>query len=146
MAGGGWRAYFSDLERPGDPPGGHFIRSAVSTNLIDWTIESGIILGAGAPGALNQTATHPFAKANPNGSVTLYYQGERADAGAPNGNYLGIYRSTSVDGRTFTQEEKTGVARGGDPDVITLLNGTTMMYFGDVVTGVGGVIRVARLN
>ena len=31
--GGGYRAYFSDLEKPGAPPGGHYIRSAVSDDL-----------------------------------------------------------------------------------------------------------------
>jgi hypothetical protein len=141
MAGGGHRAYFSDLERPGQPPGGHYIRSATSTDLLNWTVEPGIVLGVGATTGITETATHPFALANADGSVSLYYQGERQEGG---GSYLGIYRASSPDGRTFTTEQKTGIRKGGDPDVITLANGTTMMYYGDVEPQIGGVLFVAK--
>lgn len=48
-AGGRYRMYFSDLPRPGDPPGGHWIKSAVSIDQLTWTVEEGISLGPGAP-------------------------------------------------------------------------------------------------
>ncbi|OFW39734.1 MAG: hypothetical protein A3F70_01710 [Acidobacteria bacterium RIFCSPLOWO2_12_FULL_67_14] len=32
LADGRYRMYFSDLSRPGDPPGGHLVKSAVSTD------------------------------------------------------------------------------------------------------------------
>ncbi len=145
-AGVGYRAYFSDLETPGAPPGGHRIRSAVSTDLLTWTLEPGIVLGVGATSGITETATHPFALANADGSVTLYYQGERADLTIQGGSYRGLYRATSTDGRTFTTEQKTGIRNGGDPDVIVLANGTTMMYYGDVDPTIGGIILAAKLN
>lgn len=145
--GGGYRAYFSDLEKPGAPPGGHYIRSAVSDDLLNWTVEPGIVLGVGATQGVQETVSHPFAVANADGSVTLYYQGERATPGSvPPVSYRGIYRATSADGRTFSSEEKTGIVNGADPDVITLANGTVMMYYGDFNSTIGGHILVARLN
>lgn len=136
---GRYRMYFSDLPRPGDPPGGHGIKSAVSVDHLTWTVESGVILGAGAP-ILTESAEHPFALANPNGSVTLYY-GKYGNTGSANAE--GVYQSTSIDGLTFRQET-LAVFFGNDPDALRLVDGTLMLYYGRFDPLVGGTINAAR--
>ena len=42
LADGRFRMYFSDLPRPGDPPGNHLVKSAVSTDMLAWTVEAGV--------------------------------------------------------------------------------------------------------
>jgi hypothetical protein len=96
-------------------------------------------LGPGAP-VLTDSAEHPFALANPDGSVTLYY-GKFAGPGSPVTE--GLYESTSADGLTFTQETYD-VYFGNDPDVLRLVDGTLVAYYGLFDPAVGGTINVAR--
>lgn len=139
LADGRYRMYFSDLPRPGDPPGGHRIKSAVSTDQLAWTVEDGVRLGPGAP-VLTDSAEHPFALANPDGSVTLYY-GKFAGAGAAGPE--GLYQSTSIDGLTFEQETYD-VFFGNDPDALRLVDGTLVLYYGQFDPQVGGTVNLAR--
>jgi hypothetical protein len=139
LADGRYRMYFSDLPRPGDPPGGHRIKSAVSTDQLTWTVEPGIRIGPGAP-VLTESAEHPFALVNPNGSVTLYY-GKFTGPGSASPE--GLYESTSTDGLTFEQETYD-VFFGNDPDVLRLADGTLVVYYGQFDSQVGGTINLAR--
>ena len=136
---GRYRMYFSDLPRPGDPPGSHRIKSAVSADQITWTVEAGVRIGPGAP-VLAESAEHPFALANPDGSVTLYY-GKFSGPGsaAPEG----LYESTSIDGLTF-ETERLDVFFGNDPDALRLSDGSLVVYYGLFDPQVGGTINLAR--
>ena len=137
LADGRFRMYFSDLPRPGDPPGQHLVKSAVSTDMLAWTVEAGVRIGPGAP-VLTGSAEHPFALANPDGSVTVYY-GKFGAAGSPDG----VYQSTSLDWLTFEQET-LDVFFGNDPDALRLVDGTFVLYYGGFDPQIGGTINVAR--
>ncbi len=139
LADGRYRMYFSDLPRPGDPPGGHRIKSAVSSDQLTWTVEPGIRIGPGAP-VLAGSAEHPFALANPDGSMTLYY-GKFTGGGGTSPE--GLYHSTSADGLTFEQDTYD-VFFGNDPDVLRLSDGTLVLYYGQFDPQVGGTINLAR--
>ena len=139
LADGRYRMYFSDLPRPGDPPGRHLIKSAVSSDQLAWTVEAGVRLGPGAP-VLTDSSEHPFALVNPDGSVTLYYG--KFDAGT-SGKTEGTYQSTSPDGLTF-QEETLDVYFGNDPDALRLADGTLVLYYGLFDPQIGGTINLAR--
>lgn len=137
---GGYRMYFSDLPRPGDPPGHHAIKSAVSTDMLAWTVEDGVRLGPAAL-ALTESAEHPSVLAHEDGSVTLYY-GKFEGPGFA--GVEGLYQSTSVDGLTFEEERYTGLSMGNDPDALRLPDGTLLVYYGQFDHEIGGTIRVAR--
>ena len=139
LADGRYRMYFSDLPRPGDPPGGHWIKSAVSIDQLTWTVEEGIRLGPGAP-VLTDSAEHPFALPNPDGSVTLYY-GKFTGPGSAVTE--GLYESTSTDGLTF-DTETYDVFFGNDPDALRLSDGSLLVYYGLFDSAVGGTINLAR--
>ena len=138
---GRYRMYFSDLPRPGDPPGHHPVRSAVSTDMLTWRVEDGVRIGPGAP-VLTESAEHPFALANPDGSVTLYY-GKFSGPGSGSAQPEGAYQSTSIDGLTFEQES-LDVFFGNDPDALRLIDGTLVLYYGQFDAQVGGTINVAH--
>jgi hypothetical protein len=137
LADGRFRMYFSDLPRPGDPPGHHLVKSAISTDMLAWTVEAGVRLGTGAP-VLTGSAEHPFALANPDGSVTLYY-----GVFGATGKAEGVYQSTSIDGLTFEQET-LDVFFGNDPDALRRTDGTLVLYYGGFDPQVGGTINVAQ--
>ena len=139
LADGRYRMYFSDLPRPGDPPGGHWIKSAVSADQLTWTVEEGVRIGAGTP-VLTESAEHPFVLANPDGSVTVYY-GKFTGPGSA--SVEGLYESTSADGLTFI-EETYDVFFGNDPDALRLMDGSLVLYYGQFDPLVGGTINVAR--
>ncbi len=138
LADGRYRMYFSDLPRPGDPPGGHRIKSAVSTDQLRWTMEAGTRVGPDAP-VLTESAEHPFALTNADGSITLYY-GRFAGPGAASTE--GLYHSTSADGLTF-ETETYDVFFGNDPDAVRLADGTLAMYYGGFDPQIGGTINLA---
>ena len=139
LADGRYRMYFSDLPRPGDEPGGHWIKSAVSDDQFVWTVEEGVRLGPDAP-LLIESAEHPFALANPDGTVTLYY-GKFPGPGSASEE--GLYESTSVDGLTF-EEETYDVFFANNPDALRLVDGSLVVYYGQFDPVVGGTINVAQ--
>ncbi len=134
---GRYRMYFSDLPVPGTTPGGHRVMSAVSTDMITWEVEPGIVLGDGAA-VLTDSAEHPFALPHPDGSVTLYYGKFSLTPGVVEGTYF----STAADGRTFTTET-LAVFGGNDPDAIRRQDGTLLLYYGGFDPLIGGTVSVA---
>ncbi len=138
LADGSYRMYFSDLPRPGDPPGNHLIKSAVSRDQMAWSVEAGIRLGPGAQG-ITESSEHPFALSNPDGSVTLYY-GKFGNTGSANAE--GLYQSTSTDGLTFTSETYD-VFFGNDPDAVRRTDGSVLLYYGAFDPLIGGTINAA---
>ena len=138
LAGGRYRMYFSTLPRPGEAAGGHRVKSAVSVDMLTWTVEPGVLLGTGAA-TLTESAEHPFALAHPDGRVTLYYGKFGA---SPTAAAEGLYQSTSTDGRTFTTETLS-VFFGNDPDLIRRADGTLLAYYGGFDPVIGGTVNVA---
>ena len=139
LADGRYRMYFGDLPLAGGSPGGHWIKSAVSIDQLIWTVEEGVRLGAGAP-ALTDSAEHPFALANPDGTMTLYY-GKFTGPGSASAE--GVYESTSADGLTF-DTETYDIVFGNDPDALRLADGSLVVYYGQFDSAVGGTINLAR--
>ena len=134
-----WRMYYSTLAVPGTGPGGKRSGSATSTDLLEWTVDSGWRLGEGAP-YLTDSAEHPFPVIAADGSVSLFYGKFRASqVGAPDG----LWRATSVDGLTFTDEAYTGLYFGNDPEVLLLPSGERIIYYGNFDPAVGGQLLSA---
>ena len=129
-----WRMYYSTLAVPGTGPGGKRSGSATSTDLLEWTVDPGWRLGEGAP-HLTDSAEHPFPVIAADGSVSLFYGKFRASqGGAPDG----LWRATSVDGLTFTDEAYTGLYFGNDPEVLLLPSGERIIYYGNFDPAIGG--------
>lgn len=142
MKSGGWRMYYSTanptvVSSTGFiTPGTDSIKSAFSSDLITWTVDSGIRVGGGA--ALSGSGVHPGAIANDDGSITIIYF--RA-----NGT-TGTYTATSTDGLSFTTEKFTGFSGttvAFDPFLMRLSSGDVRMFYnyGD---DKGGKILVAH--
>lgn len=138
LADGRYRMYFSDLPRPGAGPGGHRIKSAVSTDMLTWTVEEGLRMGVGAA-TLPESAEHPSALAHADGRMTLYY-GKFVGPGSSNPE--GLYFSTSSDGLSF-EAETYAIFHANDPDMIRRQDGTLLAYYGDFDPAIGGIIYVA---
>ena len=136
---GRWRMYYSTLAVPGTGPGGKRAGSATSTDLLEWTVDSGWRLGQGAP-HLTDSAEHPFPVVGAGGSVSLFYGKFRA---SPGGAPDGLWRATSTDGLTFTEEAYTGLYFGNDPEVLLLPNGERIIYYGNFDPAVGGQVLSA---
>jgi hypothetical protein len=131
--GSGYRAYFSNLERPG-VVAPRVMRTATSTDMLHWTMgpvltqEGGSITGGGS---------HPFAVIDKKGRIALYYSGDR-------GSYYGIIVSTSRNGVTFGKERSV-MAGGGDGDVLAAGKKGGLMYYGYKLPGSAGFgVNVAR--
>ena len=134
-----WRMYYSTLAVPGAGPGGKRSGSATSTDLLEWTVDPGWRLGEGAP-YLTDSAEHPFPVIAADGSVSLFYGKFRASqGGAPDG----LWRATSVDGLTFTDEAYTGLYFGNDPEVLLLPSGERIIYYGNFDPAIGGQLLSA---
>ncbi len=124
LAGGGYRMYFSQLRHtPADPA--TVMKSAVSADMLHWTMDPGVRIGPGAP-FLDQNATDPFAFGNPDGTVTVWYLVQTAAGSAFQGPG-GLYASTSADGLTFSASALTGIP-GGNPNVIARADGARLMF------------------
>jgi hypothetical protein len=132
LANGTYRAYFSDLPIPGQGILPHMIKSATSTDLFTWTVESGVRIGPGA--TLSGNSEHPCAILNPDGSTTIFYF-RNTDTR--------LYYSTSADGLTFTTETTTGISQANDPDIVTLADGSVRLYYNWTDSG-GGIILSAK--
>lgn len=144
MKTGGWRMYFSD-KTPG-PISPRKIVSAFSTDLVTWTMDAGVRIGAGS--TLTGSAEHPASIANVDGSVTLVYaRFDGMDAGFGKN---ATYYSTSPDGLSFPREAAMGLPRqagfemeGNDPVLLHLGNGDVRIYYG-VGDANSGIILTAR--
>lgn len=142
MQSGGWRMYFSNAVRAdGTGPQPTKIVSAFSTDLVSWTMDAGVRVGAGSS-VLTGRGEHPGSIANADGSVTLVYFRN-------NGMPTGLFYATSADGLTFTREARTGfgfetvLGQANDPFLMQLSNGDVRMYanWGD---DSGGSVFTAR--
>lgn len=131
--GSGYRAYFSNLEKPG-VHAERIARTATSPDMLTWTVGPYI---AGASGSIKDGASHPFAISDGK-TIALYFNGDR-------GSFYGTLRATSTDGVTFANERAI-LERAGDPQLLTLPGGTTLLYYGDQIEGKGFGVRVARAN
>ncbi len=116
---GRWRMYFAD-----ETTNNQFaqrIMSAVSTDLLNWTVEAGTRIGANT--TQSGSATHPSAIVNADGSVSVAYN----QSAFPGSAGVGIWVATSSDGLTFTRDEQVAL-EGADPD-IHIMNGVTRFYY-----------------
>lgn len=130
---GRYRAYFSDLPIPGQGPLPHSVKSAISTDLVNWTVESGTRVGPGS--SLSGNAEHPCAILNSDGSTTIFY--------FRNSDFV-LYSSTSTDGLTFSTETSTGITQANDPDIVTLADGSVRLYYNWADTAGGWVSSAKR--
>ena len=113
IARGGWRMYFTQQRRPGK-----VIGSAVSGDLLNWSVEPGVRLELGTSRATGV----PEAVALPDGRVRLYYV-TSGGAGPER-----IDSAISTDGLTFTPESGDRLTGGYvDPAVVQLANGSWLM-------------------
>ncbi|TAK19284.1 MAG: hypothetical protein EPO35_00390 [Acidobacteria bacterium] len=129
---GRYRAYFSDLPIPGQGVLPHMVKSAISSDLVNWSVESGVRVGPGS--TLSGSAEHPCAILNSDGSTTIFYF-RNTD--------LILYSSTSADGLTFSAETSTGISQANDPDIVTLTDGTVRLYY-NWINSAGGFVSSAR--
>jgi hypothetical protein len=129
--GGGYRGYFSNLEKPGDSRT-RIARTATSPDMLKWTVGRYV---AGASGSIKKGASHPFAISSGK-TIALYYNGDR-------GSFYGTLRATSTDGVTFSNERAI-IAGAGDPQLLTLASGKTLLFYGEKVAGKGFGVLVAR--
>jgi hypothetical protein len=98
MQGGSYyRIYFDNGFPSGNP---RYIMSATSTDMQNWTVEQGVRVGPGS--ALSANANNPFAIANGDGSVTLFYN---------DGVGTAVKFATSPDGLTFSGETVTDIGK-----------------------------------
>jgi hypothetical protein len=141
FAAGQYRMYYSNLARPGEGPGGKQIGSAISNDLLTWTVEPGFRLGEGA-GVLTDSAEHPFPVQATDGSIYLFY----GKFTGPGTGQEGLYRAVSKDGLNFTEERFTGLTMGNDPEIVRLPNGEQLVYYGAFKPEVGGMILAAKCS
>ena len=121
----GYRAYFSNLEKPGEHAA-RVMKTATSTDLVHWTVGPTVVSGGGS---------HPFAVANAKGVVALYYAADR-------GSSYGLFVSTAKDGVHF-KGEKLVVPGSADADIIA--NGaSSLMYYGADLGAQGFGVKVAK--
>ncbi len=125
-----WRAYFSNLEKPGERTT-RVMRTATSKDMLNWTMGPVITQGQGP---LSAGGSHPFAVIE-NGRIALYYAGDRP-------GFYGILVSSSKNGVTFTGE-RTVIAGGGDPDIVRVGKKKWLMYYGADLGAAGFGVKVA---
>jgi hypothetical protein len=146
---GRWRMYTSDRATqpvPGEPSPVTRIVSATSADMLTWTMDPGVRVGAGA--VLEGPSEHPSAIANPDGSISLFYHArpQRPDERIRIDGNPGIMVATSADGLSFTTEQfivRKGADFLGDPDVVRLPDGGLRVYYG-LGGNEGGEIRSVR--
>ena len=139
FAPGQYRMYYSTIAFPGEKPGGRSVGSAVSTDLLNWSVDPGFRLGPDAP-VLTDSAEHPSAVRASDGSVYLFY----GKFPGPGTVTEGLYRAVSKDGLHFDKESYTGLYFANDPAVLKKPDGERILYYGDFDPQIGGQIFVAR--
>lgn len=130
-ADGRYRMYFSSLTPMSGELTFNVVKSAVSEDLLNWTVEEGERLGGSSSISGGE---HPSAILNPDGSVTLFY-GRNIN--------LAVFYSTSEDGLTFDKEERL-IGGSLDTAFIRRPDGTLVGFIGrrDNSTGVNSIDRV----
>lgn len=140
-ADGRYRGYFSNM------PSGEFstltVKSALSSDLLTWTMDEGVRAGGGAPvpAIADYSAEQPHALQRGDGCVTLFYATTRYQ-----GNKAGGLRySTSRDGVTFSTLYQL-LPYGNGPDIVKSVDGTYLLSydFGNETDGFS--IRIGKLE
>lgn len=126
--GGVWRMYFSDGSQIGN--GVSAIKSATSSDMLNWTVDAGVRIGPGS--TLSGGGTHPAAFTNPDGSVSLFY-GRLAFGQSA----FYMFTARSTDGVNFTAETLIDtLGKSNDPDIVQVGSGLRMYYnWGDDTSG-----------
>ena len=159
LANGSYRAYFSDMVRAGTGPDPHQVYSATSTDGLNWSADTGIRVGPGAP-SITRSAEHPAAAVHSDGSVTLFYFDNGARPGKDSSGrqnmangQMGLWYSTSTDGGiTFSGENKINFPAplspgfGNDPDVFLDKSGSMILWAGGFEQALGGYIGAVKLT
>ncbi|MCS5574611.1 MAG: Ig-like domain-containing protein, partial [Pseudomonadales bacterium] len=134
LSNGTYRGYFGPapqhgptaaLSGTGGPPD-HWLLSATSSDLLEWTVEPGVRIGPGST-VLTASAREVYPLLREDGCVTLFYQlNKPQDAGIS--DYEGVAvvgYSTSIDGLTFTEQFPLITTRDpAGPDVLTMPDGS----------------------
>lgn len=131
----GFRAYFSDLPRPGEGPKPHIVYSAQSTDGLTWSFDDGVRVGAAnfaAPDAMQQSAEHPFVLRESDGSYTMYFARNQM-----------LWSATSADGLSWDNQQSTGIV-GNDPDALDLPSGQRLLLYGNFRPDIGGYLLAAQ--
>jgi len=148
MPDGRYRMYFSSFSYANDGTGiltVNVVRSAVSSDLLTWTVDPGVRIGAGAP-FVTGSGEHPAALLNADGSVSLFY-GRRSPIG-------GLLVATSRDGLMFSSEWVL-IGQGDfgqmgpalDSAVVRLADGTILLYHSDRDNAAGvNMVKIKRLT
>ena len=154
---GAYRGYFGpapqshpNLLPTTEGPPDHWLRSATSSDLLNWQVEDGILIGPGAPALLASVReVEPLLRSN--GCLTLFYQLNKPQAAGIT-DFEGIAvvgYSTSSDGRTFTEQFPLITTRDpAGPDVLEMADGSWLLYHDSTTSAneYGHGIRVARLT
>ena len=143
---GSYRAYFSDLPKPGTGPDPWKVFSATSPDGLTWTAESGVRIGAGAQ-SITRSAEHPTVVRHSDGTFTMFYF-DNASMSANKSTGIGLYYATSTDGLVFSNENKLDLvslgngfenSAGNDPEVFLDGAGRLLLYFGIGPAGIAAV-------
>ena len=143
---GSYRAYFSDLPKPGTGPDPWKVFSATSPDGLTWTAESGVRIGAGAQN-ITRSAEHPTVVRHSDGTFTMFYF-DNASMSANKSTGMGLYYATSTDGLVFSNEKKLDLvslgngfenSAGNDPEVFLDGAGRLLLYFGIGPAGIAAV-------
>ena len=154
---GRWRGYFGPAPQHGAPgsnpssggPPDHWLRSAISTDLLEWGVEPGVLIGPGAP-HLTASVREVFPLLRDDGCVTLFYQlNKPQDAGIHDFSGVAVVGySTSTDGLMFRKQfVLINLRDPAGPDVLHLPDGTYLMYHDSTdYVDYGHGIRVGKLE
>jgi hypothetical protein len=156
LSNGTYRGYFGPAPQHGPTtvladmvgPPDHWLLSATSSDLLEWTVEPGVRIGPGST-VLTASAREVYPLLRDDRCVTLFYQlNKPQDAGIS--DYEGVTvvgYSTSSDGLTFTEQFPLITTRDpAGPDVLTMPDGSRLLYHDSTDQhGYGHGIRVGRL-
>ena len=157
ISDGRWRGYFGPAPQRSEPggepdPGGppdHWIRSATSSDLLEWSVEPDVLVGSGAA-HLTASARDVLPLLRDDGWVTLFYQLIKPqDSGIHDFSGVAVIGySTSADGIRFRKQFVLINERDpAGPDVLRLSDGTHLMYHDSTdYNGYGHGIRVGVLE
>lgn len=130
---GKWHVYFSDLPRPGDGVKPHYIYSATSSDLMNWTLDDGYRIGGGK---VATSGEHPDVRLADDGTLVLYYFINDTKK---------LVTSTSTDGLTFSDYKETGLDCN-DPNLVKLDARNYRIYCGDFDNEIGGYVKSAKFS
>ena len=137
---GKYRGYFSNMPQGTDP--NRLVKSATSSDLLTWTMDSGVRVGTGSTTLPDDSAEQPHALQRPDGCVTLFfYRSHHKGQFAP----ALTYYSTSKDGVAFTNAYSLDI-NGNGPDIVRLNDGTYLLYYDVGNETQGFSIRVGKLE